>query len=274
MKTRLLSTILFLIVNISVSLAQGHANSSSVGRTDPLPGGPTPIPPPPSCISPATPSISYYTLIPGFIQWYPSYGAIGYHIWVKKKGSSVITVKATVSSPIPPNGIYSCYYTDLPTGTYTIYVSAFSSGCESGISNSLSVTTNGEPIPQNIDPGNDPYALDLDELLDYDKGGDDEESRVATSSTTLTLESKIGETSPVRTYPNPVSSMLNVLLPSGFCSRAKFLVNDVNGRTVELPISISSEGGMQLDTSGIPAGIYFLTVVSDHDNFRQKFVKK
>jgi hypothetical protein len=261
MKTKLLLAISFLFISISISLAQGHDSSD---RTDPLPGGPEPTPPPPSCISPAVPSISYYTLIPGFIRWYSSYGAIGYHIWVKKSGSSVISIKKTVSDPPPPNGIYTCFYTDLPTGTYTIYVSSFSSGCESGLSNHLSITTNGEAIPMTFNPGNDPYAFDIGNLADYNDNENDEDLRVT--------DSPNDHVSGI--YPNPVSSTLNVSLPFQLSSCARFSVRDINGHAIDnLPISISLEGNAQLETSGISPGIYFLTVISGHNNFKQKFIK-
>jgi len=278
MKTRLLSVILFFFVSISTSLAQGHENSNSAGRTDPLPGTPEPIYPP-GCIPPPVPVVSYYVsngqTIPGLIGWKATSGAIGYRVLLSRPGSTTANTYAIVDASAPhPYGVYMCLYSTLPLGTYIFYVEAFNSGCSSNFSKPFTITLYGDPVPQTIDPGNDPYALDLDDLLDYNKGDNEEEDRVATSPATVNSKPANDEAAVTGVYPNPVGGTLNVSLPAGFCSGAKFLVHDVNGRAVDLPVSRSLEGSTQFDTSGISPGIYFISVIAEHINFRQKFIKK
>jgi len=276
MKTRLLSTILFFFVTISMSLAQGHENSNSAGRIDPLPGTPEPTYPP-GCIPPPVPVVSYYVsngqTIPGLMGWKATSGAVGYRVWLSKPGSTTANTYAIVDASAPhPYGVYMCLYSTLPIGTYIFYVQAFNTGCSSNFSKPFTITIYGDPVPQTIDPGNDPYALNLDDLLDYNKG-EGEEDRVATLPTSTKSGSEFGEATITGVYPNPASGTLNVSLPSGFVSGATFLVHDVNGRAVDLPVSFS-EAGTQFDTSGMSPGIYFLSVISEHINFRQKFIKK
>jgi hypothetical protein len=256
MKTKLPLTILFVLVCMSISFAQGN----EAARTAPLPGEPVPLPPP-GCIPPAVPVVTTcvsggQTLV-GLLCWKAISGAAGYNVYVTKTGSTSANLKAVVPSTAPhAPGVYSLVYNDMAIGSYKIYVQSYNSGCTSGWSNGFAVTIVGPPVPQNIDPGNDPYALDLGNLQDYISKNE----RVATSPA-------------IGMYVNRENGMLNVSLPFKSSADAKFLVNDINGRVVELPISTSAEGNTQIETSGISSGIYILTVVSGHNSFKKKFVK-
>jgi hypothetical protein len=256
MKTKILLTISFFLVSVVMTLAQSNNNA----RNAPLPGEPVPLPPP-GCIPPAVPvvttCVSGGQTLTGLLCWKAISGAIGYNVYVTKNGSTTANLKATLtnSSPHAP-GVFSCVYEDMAIGSYKIYVQSYNSGCTSSWSNAFPVTIVGPPVPQNIDPGNDPYALDLGNLQDYISKNE----RVATSSA-------------IKMYVNATSGTLNVSLPFESSTNAKFLVNDINGRVIELPISTSAEGNTQLETSGMSPGIYILTVISGHNSFKKKFVK-
>jgi hypothetical protein len=256
MKTKkILLAISLLLISVSISLAQ----SSDNGRTDPITGAPVPTYPP-GCIPPAVPvvtsCVSGGQTLPGLLCWKAISGAYGYNVYVTKNGSSTANLKAVVpiSAPHAP-GVYSCIYDDLDIGSYKIYVQSFNSGCPSTWSNGFAVTISTD-VHQERAEGNDPYALDLGNLQDYMSKGE----RLATSAA-------------IGVYVNRENGILNVSLPFESSSNAKFFVNDMNGRGIELPISRSAEGNTQIETSGIAPGIYILTVMSGHSSFKKKFVK-
>lgn len=64
----------------------------------------------------------------------------------------------------------------------------------------------------------------------------------------------------LRLYPNPTGGLLTVDIPrlSGTATRIESRLVDLNGRTVRQPNTAPYTGRLDLDLSGLPAGIYIL----------------
>ena len=81
----------------------------------------------------------------------------------------------------------------------------------------------------------------------------------------------------VRTYPNPVTDVMNVFVKSNTEKNLKLRIYDINGRLVGNPVGIT--GGQQNDTaipvSYLKTGIYIYTLTENNKVvFRDKIIKK
>lgn len=70
-------------------------------------------------------------------------------------------------------------------------------------------------------------------------------------------------------YPNPVFETLHVLMEP---SDAGFTISDISGKTFDLPFQ-RQETGILIEVSMLPPGIYFLTMVNEHNKKNIKFCK-
>ena len=80
----------------------------------------------------------------------------------------------------------------------------------------------------------------------------------------------------VRTYPNPVTDIMNVFIKSN-TKNLKLRIYDISGRLVGNPVGIT--GGQQNDTaipvSYLKTGIYIYTLTENNKVvFRDKIIKK
>jgi trimeric autotransporter adhesin len=81
----------------------------------------------------------------------------------------------------------------------------------------------------------------------------------------------------VRTYPNPVTDVMNVLVKSNTEKNLKLRIYDISGRLVGNPVGIN--GGQQNDTaipvSYLKTGVYIYTLTENNKVvFRDKIIKK
>ena len=77
--------------------------------------------------------------------------------------------------------------------------------------------------------------------------------------------------SPVKVYPNPTSSLLNLELPETMLSGSMTLT-DVTGKTlISKPITNTT---MQLDLSGYSSGVYVVTILSEGESSTLRVVRK
>ena len=76
-------------------------------------------------------------------------------------------------------------------------------------------------------------------------------------------------------YPNPSTGLVNVVLPAMNAQTSEIQVYDFSGRMVtSKPIQLSSsEQIIQVDASGLTAGMYFIKVATSEGLLQKKFVK-
>ena len=76
-------------------------------------------------------------------------------------------------------------------------------------------------------------------------------------------------------YPVPAENELNIVLPEEHrTGQAALIISDAVGRVIENEdISIPGDGHIQLNTSALPRGIYFLQVIAGEARMTGKFVK-
>ncbi len=76
-------------------------------------------------------------------------------------------------------------------------------------------------------------------------------------------------------FPNPANNLLNVRVSSSVESRVTITVIDVNGATLFTKTLGSGVTTTQINIANLPAGIYFLKIISSNssENAVKKFVK-
>lgn len=78
-------------------------------------------------------------------------------------------------------------------------------------------------------------------------------------------------------YPNPVKSTLNIKMASRIASKITLLVSDASGRVMINKVSpiATGESIMQVNVGSLPAGTYFLKIVSGNNQTTvRKFIKE
>ncbi len=75
----------------------------------------------------------------------------------------------------------------------------------------------------------------------------------------------------LRVYPNPVNSQLNISVAS---TEGKAVLRVFNITGVQLDMVLVNSELMQLDVSGYPCGVYFITLTNQNQRVVQKFVKE
>lgn len=81
----------------------------------------------------------------------------------------------------------------------------------------------------------------------------------------------------IKVYPNPVVNELNVEMEMTKATKVTFTVMNALGQEVMAPVAQNMNNGVQstkLDVTALPAGIYFLNIVTPNGKTQQKFVKK
>jgi hypothetical protein len=81
----------------------------------------------------------------------------------------------------------------------------------------------------------------------------------------------------IKVYPNPVVNELNVEMEMTKATKVTFTVMNALGQEVMAPVAQNMSNGVQstkLDVTALPAGIYFLNIVTPNGKTQQKFVKK
>ncbi len=76
-------------------------------------------------------------------------------------------------------------------------------------------------------------------------------------------------------YPDPASNTLNVKIASSLNSKMSLVITDVNGKLLINNIVIPSGALSQINISNLPAGTYFLKIISANikENVVKKFIK-
>jgi hypothetical protein len=76
-------------------------------------------------------------------------------------------------------------------------------------------------------------------------------------------------------YPNPANNMLNVSVSSSVEGRITITVIDVSGAPLFTRTLGSGETNTQINIANLPAGIYFVKIISSNssENTVKKFVK-
>lgn len=81
----------------------------------------------------------------------------------------------------------------------------------------------------------------------------------------------------IKVYPNPVVNELTVEMEMTKATKVTFTVMNALGQEVMTPVAKEMNNGVQsttLDVAALPAGIYFLNIVTPNGKTQQKFVKK
>ncbi|MES2762778.1 MAG: T9SS type A sorting domain-containing protein [Bacteroidota bacterium] len=85
----------------------------------------------------------------------------------------------------------------------------------------------------------------------------------------LALSAKeINRENPMAVYPNPAANLLTVQLANDF-SLISITIFDVNGKLI-----MTSGDQVKVDVTKLKAGIYFMTVMTDKGEYKQKFIKE
>ena len=94
-----------------------------------------------------------------------------------------------------------------------------------------------------------------------------------TYSSIVTVRSNCAGTEAIVSYPNPVKTELNIVLPSGFTEASVRLMNAV-GQPVTI-LTVVNGGIVKLNTAGLPEGVYLLQVSkSNKAVYQQKIIKE
>ena len=80
----------------------------------------------------------------------------------------------------------------------------------------------------------------------------------------------------IKTYPNPVSNEVNILIQGLVKTKINIDLHDINGRKVKSFDNIfTDEGGYtKLDITDIPSGIWVIKIASENENYYSKIIKQ
>lgn len=80
----------------------------------------------------------------------------------------------------------------------------------------------------------------------------------------------------IKTYPNPVSNEVNILIQGLVKTKINIDLHDINGRKVKSFDNIfTDEGGYtKLDITDIPSGIWIIKIASENENYYSKIIKQ
>jgi len=102
--------------------------------------------------------------------------------------------------------------------------------------------------------------------------------KVLTADSTVTSSSDTipGDTEIVRLYPNPVTDLLTIKILDNIFGKIKYSIIDNTGRTVREGYFYPGGAGSvnQIDLSGLPAGVFYLTLENNNSYSSHKLVRK
>ena len=76
----------------------------------------------------------------------------------------------------------------------------------------------------------------------------------------------------LKIYPNPTTNFINIVFPENNSQKLIIEINDFTGKQV-LHFQTQNRD-QQINVSGLNSGLYFLTIISDNNIYKIKFVKK
>lgn len=94
------------------------------------------------------------------------------------------------------------------------------------------------------------------------------------SSDVFTGVTAVNALEKIRVYPNPASDVINVILPADGIGDLNIHLSNFLGQTVMTLAENESQrsGNFQVNTTGLPPGVYFLKFVSGEHRYAQKIV--
>ena len=199
---------------------------------------------------------------------------------------SVVTPTVTLDLQCDPYGSETTWTLKNSAGT-TIYSGGPYTDSDSGplnpVVNSIFTLTSGEcyiftindsygdGIANNTTKGS--YTLKDNNGLVITTGADFgfSESK-ALSISTLAVQA-FENSEGIYAYPNPVTDVLNVKVSKSFGLPTNLTISSILGQTVYIN-KVSSEADLQINTSSLSNGVYFITVLKDNAKKTLRFIKE
>ena len=166
------------------------------------------------------------------------------------------------------------------TGTYTATITG-SNGCDSTITLNLTVRPANTPINDEVTLNNDelPYTYhgqEFNAFGTYTVTGEDEFGCPQEYTLTLVHNSGINEVGSefvVTLYPNPTTSNATLLV-KGLTEDATIMVTDQAGRVISTTTLALGQETMEVETSKLASGVYYVRIQTANSVRTEKLIKK
>ena len=166
------------------------------------------------------------------------------------------------------------------TGTYTATITG-SNGCDSTITLNLTVRPANTPINDEVTLNNDelPYTYhgqEFNAFGTYTVTGEDEFGCPQEYTLTLVHNSGINEVGSefvVTLYPNPTTSNATLLV-KGLTEEATIMVTDQAGRVISTTTLALGQETMEVETSTLASGVYYVRIQTANSVRTEKLIKK
>lgn len=206
--------------------------------------------PDPRPASPANVTFSGISCNAMTINWDASPGAVGYRVRIKNTVSNTVLVNAyTTNLSFTRTGLSSNF-------TYEVWVTPV--GCNN-LAGTETPHYNVQTCSGNVMLVTAPRLME-DQTQEYD----------------YQTNSQFFDNETLRFFPNPVQNTVSILGDGGFKENVSFVVNDVMGRMIFMQKSVIQDGiiSQEINFSGYPSGVYFISVSDGEKTITEKIIKE